>query len=407
MKKLDKEELDEFFKSGLTLPEIREVDEDWDRMKTILLKSNNRSRYSYYTILISSLAAVLLLIFSILFYSREQEGAENLKVNSVEKLGSGLPAEDRDHSDLKIESFENSSPVPGTVYPDAGLNPGSSRSGVLPGNLEVSAANGANNSAVAAPETADLSDEQVITLAELVPAGNSPTDPALASDTGTSNIRYDTVGSLSISDDRKLTSPAKSRFALALTLSPDVSGVKSMRKTSIGYSVGASLMYNITDKLGLETGIAYGSKAYAADFADYKPASSYVFHVKPYEVDADCEVLDLQLNLAYKLLNSRKYSMGFGAGVSSYLMLHESYTFRYADPGSRGPRRYNIENQNKHYLGVASLNLSYQRKLANNINLAFNPFLKLPLTDIGYGNIRLKTAGISIGVITDLYKTKK
>lgn len=79
----------------------------------------------------------------------------------------------------------------------------------------------------------------------------------------------------------------------------------------------------------------------------------------------------LKLNLAYTLLKKGKSSIGVGA-----------------------------------FFGIANLNLSYKMSLANNVKLAFNPYLKLPITDLGNGNIRLRAAGMSVGVITNLNKNK-
>ncbi|WP_411274225.1 hypothetical protein, partial [Daejeonella sp.] len=71
-----------------------------------------------------------------------------------------------------------------------------------------------------------------------------------------------------------------------------------------------------------------------------------------------------------------------------------------------GLRSFHTGYQNNHFLGIANLNLSYKRNLTNNIKFAFNPYLKLPLTDLGYGNIRLRSAGMSVGVITNLNKNR-
>ncbi len=51
---------------------------------------------------------------------------------------------------------------------------------------------------------------------------------------------------------------------------------------------------------------------------------------------------------------------------------------------------------------VPKAEVSYKRNITNDIKFAFNPYLKLPLTDLGYGNIRLRSAGMSVGVVTNL-----
>src|SRR5690606_21414563 len=85
MKNTEREELDEYFKTGLTLPEVSEVDEDWIRMKVILQK-NKRSRKLINSFLAaSSVAAVLLIVFAL--WPGEEE-IPQVAVNNIRKSSS-------------------------------------------------------------------------------------------------------------------------------------------------------------------------------------------------------------------------------------------------------------------------------------------------------------------------------
>ncbi len=410
MKKVEREQLDEFFKSGLTVPEIREVDEDWARMKTILLENEKRKGVSY-VIILSSIAAVMLLVSSVFFYSPKPiPKVENIKINNPEKAKPVLQDTSTDPFNAIADSVLNFS----ESLVNASLEvPGRNDKGLASSDKLKNITRSLDNfedtllrDFVTNNITDTASKGDIITANSSIDITTDPSAKPIVSLTEVSSVISESMVSKEQNNDRKNLTPSKNRFSLSFNLAPDVSGVENLKNTTMGYSVGTSLSYNFYKKFSIEAGIAYGSKVYETNFSNYKPVSSYVFRVNPSDVSANCEVLDVQLNLAYNLFNKGKNGLGFAAGLSSYVMLQEKYAFRYANTATRGPRRYNVENQNKHYLGVANLILSYKRNLTNNTSLSFNPYYKLPLTDIGYGNIRLRSAGLSIGFITNFKKSE-
>jgi hypothetical protein len=109
-------------------------------------------------------------------------------------------------------------------------------------------------------------------------------------------------------------------------------------------------------------------------------------------------VLDIPLNVGYQVYNKGANKFSLGTGLSSYFMLRENYTYNYASGSPDGPTNYNIRNQNKHILGVLNLNATYQREISSKFGVGIQPYLKLPLTGIGYGEVNLKSAGVAVGV---------
>lgn len=406
MKKVDKEELDEFFKTGLTTPEVSEVDEDWNRMKSILLKKV-KTRVIYYMIIVSSVAAIILLVFSVLFYSQAPiQRDENIKANNPEKdepvlqdkateqfnvIADSVPqySQNSINRSLEIPEFLNKARANNGTLKNTRSSPGSFQDN-SPMDLAINTGidTSSEDNTIAANSSMDIPAKPIATLAD------------------NSDVVSDSLVFKKQNTDLKNPKPSKNRFSLNFNLAPDVSGVENLKNTTMGYSVGTTLSYNFYKNFSIETGISYGSKVYGTDFSNYKPASSYVFPVRPNNVSANCEVLDVQLNLAYNLFNKGKNGFGVAAGLSSYFMIQEKYAFYYSNSSWRDPRRYNIKNQNHHYLGVANIVLSYKRNLTNNTSLSFNPYYKLPLTDIGYGNIRLRSAGLSIGLTTNFKKSE-
>jgi len=84
-------------------------------------------------------------------------------------------------------------------------------------------------------------------------------------------------------------------------------------------------------------------------------------------------------------------------------MLKEKYNYSY-DGNYQGPQAYEVRNQNQHYLGVANVGLEFQHKINEKLSISAKPFMKLPLTGIGYGNSRLSSTGVAVSVNMNLFK---
>lgn len=88
-------------------------------------------------------------------------------------------------------------------------------------------------------------------------------------------------------------------------------------------------------------------------------------------------------------------------GLSSYLMLKEKYDLEYKSYNYGGNAYGNsleVQNKNKHYLNIVNLGIGYERVLTDRLSLQVEPYLKLPLSGIGEGNITLKSAGAFVGL---------
>jgi len=193
-----------------------------------------------------------------------------------------------------------------------------------------------------------------------------------------------------------------SRFALAVLAAPDVNGVSSFHNEQTGLNLAVQLSLKLTRKLSITTGAAYAIKPYQTGVGNYKPSSPgwsaglWTSTAKPNTVNADCYVLDIPLNINYQLYNKGKNSFAIGTGLSSYIMLKEDYRFTFPDPAKDGVD-LDVSNQNRHLLGVLNMNVNYQHQLNNKLGLVVQPYLKLPLTQIGFGQVGLQSAGVAVG----------
>jgi hypothetical protein len=195
----------------------------------------------------------------------------------------------------------------------------------------------------------------------------------------------------------------KSRFVLSILAAPDLTSVQKSGQSSLSGGFGIEATVILTKKLSVTTGASYAKKIYDSDFSLYKPNTDYVFGIKPTNIHANCDVIDIPINLNYKVFNGRRNSISVSTGLSSYLMLKEKYSYSY-NGTYQGPENFEVRNQNQHYLGIANVGVEFQHKINNNLSISAKPFMKIPLTDIGYGNSKLSSTGVAVSVNMNLFK---
>ena len=195
----------------------------------------------------------------------------------------------------------------------------------------------------------------------------------------------------------------KSRFVLSILAAPDLTSVQKSGQSSLSGGFGIEATVILTKKLSVTTGASYAKKIYDSDFNLYNPNTDYVFSIKPTNIHANCDVIDIPINLNYKVFNGRRNSISVSTGLSSYLMLKEKYSYSY-NGAYQGPENFEVRNENQHYLGVANVGVEFQHKINNNLSISAKPFMKIPLTDIGYGNSKLSSTGVAVSVNMNLFK---
>jgi hypothetical protein len=194
---------------------------------------------------------------------------------------------------------------------------------------------------------------------------------------------------------------------LSVLAASEVNGVGSFQSTSKGTNVG--LMFSVgIKKFTISTGANYSSKPYTLPFDQYH--TSYKFKNTPEYVSADCRVLDIPINFGYQLYNKSRNKISVGTGISSYIMMHESYTYDYGNTTTLyGPSYYAVKGKGKYLFSIMNLEANYERKINSQVGLSLQPYLKIPLSNIGYSQVKVQTFGVAVGInwnINSLTKPK-
>jgi hypothetical protein len=211
--------------------------------------------------------------------------------------------------------------------------------------------------------------------------------------------------------------PAKKRVrvkrnlpvSLAISAGPEFNSASSVVGGDPGFNAGLTLGFGISKKLDLQAGVRYSIKKYSGTGGirySFPNTNATWLKNNLTGLDATCNVLEIPLTASYKIADNARRSINLNAGISSYLMLKEDYIFKYDNQyGAPTQRTLQKANANQHLLSVVDLSATYFMKLRNNnLKIGLEPFVKIPLSGVGEGNINLKSSGISLKLRYDLDK---
>ncbi|MBC7921852.1 MAG: outer membrane beta-barrel protein [Ferruginibacter sp.] len=179
-----------------------------------------------------------------------------------------------------------------------------------------------------------------------------------------------------------------SRLSFLLTVAPDLSTVGFVRFTAPGISGGVALEYRLSDRWSVTAGGFYSDKRYQATADDYTPSRPWTY--RPDLIGGNCKIIDLPVNLRYYALSRATGNLFVGVGLSSYLMRSEDYEYRY---NHYPTRTWKAPDRVQHWLGVINLSMGYEWKLGNRFAIQVEPYLKLPITGVGAGDVKLSSTG--------------
>lgn len=202
-------------------------------------------------------------------------------------------------------------------------------------------------------------------------------------------------------NDESKTKPEKKKrgfgnnFAITASVGADMSFIKLNKPGKITLLYGAGLSYGITKHFSVSAGFYVSDKIYSATPEQYNNT------IYPYltGVNGDCRVYQIPVSIGYRFGQRKKHSWSGSAGLTSLLMKKEKYEYEYKNPAGQYYNYHRtIDNQNKHYFSVLSLAAGYQYHLGNRVTLSGEPFVNIPLKGIGFGKMKLNSAGVQVTV---------
>lgn len=179
---------------------------------------------------------------------------------------------------------------------------------------------------------------------------------------------------------------------IGVTLGPDLNVAPSLNYGKVGFNAGVLAHYYFNSRWFITTGAVYSKKLYGATSKDY---TAWTNGSAPYDlvkVNANCDVLDIPVNMNYTFLQVNNNTVSATLGLSNYFMLKEQYQYLYK---SYPKWEQTVENQNQHYLAILNVGALYQHPAGRRLIIGVQPYAKIPLHGVGLGQVKLYSAGVS------------
>ncbi|MBE7175387.1 MAG: hypothetical protein INR69_03240 [Mucilaginibacter polytrichastri] len=187
-------------------------------------------------------------------------------------------------------------------------------------------------------------------------------------------------------------------WSFTFSAGPDFSAVSALGGQHPKLQAGILANYSLNKRLTFSSGIRYGLKQYATSPFAYQLGRPELAGTITY-IDGSCNVLEVPLRASYAVFTGKKSQLLVNGGLSSYFMLRERYAFEYTPESGRETFILNKNNANQHLFGVTEISATYTIKPKNSpVQFGIEPYLKLPLTGVGEGRVKLNSTGVNLNI---------
>jgi hypothetical protein len=193
----------------------------------------------------------------------------------------------------------------------------------------------------------------------------------------------------------------KGNFYAAVLFGTDLSTVKLQTLSKPGITSGIKLGYNFAGKWSVKTGVLYSMKSYYSNgkYFEYKVNPG----IKINNVDGVCHMIEIPLDVKFKLAQIKNHSFYTSVGMSSYLMKKEDYNYDYDWYGQPYYANKTYTNSTNNLFSIIDINFGYQHKLGKTSAYRIEPYTKIPVKGLGIGNLPITSFGLNFLISKDFH----
>ncbi len=174
--------------------------------------------------------------------------------------------------------------------------------------------------------------------------------------------------------------------------------------SSTAWKAGGALEYRYASKYALSIELLYQKMNYRAGRGEYIPPKGFwTRKIAPVETVGQCTVLEMPVLLKYYPRSAGRSGPFAGAGFTSFFLLNEGYHYLYEQTDPDLIRWWRTDEGSRHWFAIGRLSLGYQKALSPRMALQAAPYLQVPLSGIGHGQVKLYSAGIGLRLMMGKY----
>lgn len=309
----------------------------------------------------------------------------------------------------EVGSAGNSSHVPSVQKSDNRYHRGMSIVKSAPHRVDSENKNPENTSAniLATKNRTETQDRDVQKWSDMAEIASSQGQFIQVSDSGLRNFNSRTpVATIKGISNASRTAFVDRSLEIGFSFAPEFSKVKYIYTNNrLGNSFGITLGYQLFSKLSLNTGVLLSQKYYQASSQQYHgPPDAAGSSLKIEFVDASASVIDIPLNIRYNYFSDANSTFFVNGGFSSYLMKSQNFTYycKYEYAGFNYQRWIRPEPakppEGDYLFSMINLSTGFQTSISHSFSFQFEPYMKIPVRETGFGKVDLSSYGINISL---------
>lgn len=189
-----------------------------------------------------------------------------------------------------------------------------------------------------------------------------------------------------------------SRWMVGFSVGPDINSVGLMHEKSVSALIGGQVHFMALPRLRISAGILYSNKKYNTEAEYYKPPDGYWNNrtngILPDKIIGSCRVIDIPVMLTYQYALKNQFAFTISTGLSSYILLDEYYDFEFESENSGAAEGWQTTENTRAPFSVLNLAMGVEMYTGERLIIAMEPYLKIPLRELGWGNVELYSLGI-------------
>ncbi len=196
---------------------------------------------------------------------------------------------------------------------------------------------------------------------------------------------------------KSISNSFKKGLYLRLAASPDISLTRMNEMTKSGSNWAALVEYRFNQRWSVQSGVIRSMKYYNTSPESYQWPTNWSMPPSMIDINATCKMLDIPVNIRYDITKGYNKRIFVSAGATSYVMLNEKYVYNYVNPNNPSIKWKGWEGKTgSYYFSTLNFSLGYERQVLKKLSLQIEPFLKTPISKIGFGKVNLSTVGVFV-----------
>ena len=189
----------------------------------------------------------------------------------------------------------------------------------------------------------------------------------------------------------------ESGFYTAIISGVDLSAIH-FQSVKTGATKGLLIGYAFNKKWSIESGLLWDTKRVYDNGSYFNPPGYIATNgIKIVAVNGKSRLYEWPVNIKYTIIPGN-HSLFATAGLSSYLMRSENYDYEYVQNNQPAGHNYlSYKNETKNWFSVVNFSIGYTHKLGDIGSMRLEPYLKLPIKNLGVGNMPIMSTGLNIG----------